>query len=121
MFKLILAHHQLKVKTRNFIINYLNKTRYLPKQISYDVLDTLSNKNTSMYRLYLKDSPIGEDDLERMIQARRNNYTRVNEVDLHHLYDITLDYLQVKFALCPSIRIVTYNHKSVKYFEVHKK
>lgn len=120
MFKLLMTYHNFKKLSSEFIITYLNRKKYLPKQISLDVMDSFSNNNI-MFRMYMRNSPIGEQDIERLIQSRRNEYTPVNEVDLHHIYDITLDYLQVKFAFCRSVSIITYNVNGNKYFEVHKK
>ena len=99
----------------------LNHRKSIDDMIYKDILHTFAYNENGYYRLYMKKAPIGYLDLETLIQDNRGNYIPVNEIDLSYAYDFVLDHIMFKFALCPSVKVCTYNKDGNKYFEVYWK
>lgn len=101
--------------------NKINKYKSIEDMIYKDILHTFAYNENGYYRLYMKKSPIGYLDLEKLIQDERGDYVPVNEIDLNYTYDNVLDHIMFKFALNPSVKVCTYNKDNNKYFEVYWK
>ena len=103
------------------IKNKLDRKGFIIDMIYQDILHTFAYDKNDHYRLYMRNAPINELDLESLWQELRGDYTRINDVDLYYLYMLILDYLDTKFVWYPSVKVCTNEENGIKYFDVYWK
>ena len=103
------------------IKNKLDHKGFIVDMIYQDILHTFAYDKNDHYRLYMRNAPINELDLESLWQELRGDYTRINDVDLYYLYMLILDYLDTKFVWYPSVKVCTNEENGIKYFDVYWK
>ena len=125
MFILNLSFYRWKRNVYYWLIgklqNKITKHKSIEDMIYKDILHTFAYNENGYYRLYMKKSPIGYLDLERIIQDRRGDYTPVNEVDLNYDYNFLFEHIASKFTWHPSVKVCPHNKDGNKYFEVYWK
>ena len=122
MFKLKLELFKLKQKVLLSIHKklkaYLFDYRGLKRDIYTDILTTFSYEG-GYYRLYMKDCSLDYSSVEYMIKSHCNDFTPVNETDLHYFYNDVLEYVVDKLEGYKSVDIIV--NMEAKYFEVYFK
>ena len=103
------------------IKNKLDHKGFIIDMIYQDILHTFAYDKNDHYRLYMRNAPINELDLESLWQELRGDYARINDVDLYYLYMLILDYLDTKFVWYPSVKVCTNEENGIKYFDVYWK
>ena len=121
MFGLRLQFHQWRTTSKSWLISLLSKDKLFFKEIYHDILDSFLYNDSNTYRLYLRNAPINEEDMEHLYQIRRNNFTPVNEVDLHMMWDILIDYVQFRLLWYHNVKMIVHNENGIKYIEIHYK
>lgn len=97
-----------------YLLNKLLKQSSIEREVYKDILNTFNNGN-KVFRIYIKNAPIGELDLQQYL----SNYSdwKHSDRDLEVILNFIIYYLESKFAFNRmSIRM----YKSEDgYFEVH--
>ena len=125
MFSIKLSFYRWKRNVYYWLMgkikNKLDNKGFIVDMIYQDILHTFAYDKNDHYRLYMRNAPINELDLESLWQELRGDYTRINEVDLYYLYMLILDYLDTKFVWYPSVKVCTNEENGIKYFDVYWK
>lgn len=123
MFSLRLALYKYKNECLYWLMgkihNKLNKCDSVEDMIYRDILHTFSYNEEGYYKFYMKDAPLEFLDLESIIQDLRDDYTKVNEVDLNYQYSFLLEHITSKLMWYPSVKVLIHNDNGEKYFEVY--
>lgn len=122
MFKLKLELFKLKqnvlLSLYKKLKDYLFESRGLKCDIYNDILTTFTYEG-GYYRLYMRDCNLDYSSVEYMIKSQRNDFTPVNETDLHYLYNDVLEYVIDKLDVYKCIDIIV--NKEEEYFEIYFK
>ena len=122
MFKLKLELFKLKQKVLLSLYkklkDYLFESRGLKCDIYNDILTTFTYEG-GYYRLYMRDCNLDYSSVEYMIKSQRNDFTPVNETDLHYIYNDVLEYVIDKLDVYKCIDIIV--NKEEEYFEIYFK
>lgn len=125
MFSIKLIFYRMRKTWNQKAFNYFKRKvenkGYLIDMIYYDILQTFAYNENDRYRLYMKNAPIGEMDMERMWQELRNDFSPINEADLNFIYIFTIENITDKLLCCPSVKICPHNINGVKFFDVYWK
>ena len=125
MFSIKLVFYRVKRNLYQCLYNIskrkLENNGFLIDMIYQDILHTFAYDKNDHYRLYMRNAPVNELDLESLWQELRDNYTRINEVDLHYMYMLILDYIDTKFIWYPSVKVCANEENGIKYFDVYWK
>jgi hypothetical protein len=100
--------------TKYYLASKILKPSPIDKEIYKDIL-TYFNDGNSIYKLYIKNAPIGEVSLRDYLRVYSD--WEHSDRDLQSIYLFVLDYLNFKFSINrKSIRIISNDD----YLEVHK-
>ena len=121
MFGLRLQFHQWRTTSKSWLLSLLSEDKTFFKGVYHGILDEFLYNEANTYKLYLRNAPLNEDDMERLYQINRNEFTRVNEVDLHMIWDILIEYIQFRLMWYPNVKMMIHNEISIKYIEIHYK